>query len=274
MDLPLYLKVIVLGILEGATEFLPVSSTGHLIIANDLLSFTGERAKTFDIFIQLGAICAIVWHYRRRIGRVSGSLLSDPAAFRFAINVLIGFLPAALLGLLFHKTIKTQLFNPITVAGALIVGGFIILLIERRRRTHRVENVDDLTWHLALKVGFAQSLALFPGVSRAGATIMGGLLSGMSRSVATEFSFFLAIPTMFAATFYDLYKNLEIMRPEDFEILAIGFVAAFFSAWLVIRALLAFVARHSFKAFAWYRIVLGSFVLIYFLSSAGLTVPL
>ncbi|HYE37171.1 undecaprenyl-diphosphate phosphatase [Methylocaldum sp.] len=274
MDLPLYLKVIVLGLLEGATEFLPVSSTGHLIIANDLLSFTGERAKTFDIFIQLGAICAIVWHYRRRIGQMSGTLLSDPAALRFAINILIGFLPAALLGLFLHKTIKAQLFNPITVAGALIVGGFIILMIESRRRPHRVENVDDLTWHVALKVGFAQSLALFPGVSRAGATIMGGLLSGMSRSVATEFSFFLAIPTMFAATLYDLYKNLDIMRPEDLEILATGFVAAFFSAWLVIRALLAFVARHSFKAFAWYRIMLGSLVLTYFLSSAELTVPL
>jgi len=274
MDIPLYLKAIVLGILEGATEFLPISSTGHLIIANDLLSFTGERAKTFDIFIQLGAICAIVWHYRQRIGRISRSLFSDPAALRFAINVLIGFLPAALLGLFLHKTIKAQLFNPITVAGALIVGGLIILLIESRRRTHRVENVDNLTWQVALKVGFAQSLALFPGVSRAGATIMGGLLSGMSRSVATEFSFFLAIPTMFAATFYDLYKNLDIMRPEDLEILATGFIAAFFSAWLVIRALLSFVARHSFKAFAWYRILFGSLVLVYFLSTTGLTVSL
>jgi undecaprenyl-diphosphatase len=274
MDIPLYLKAIILGILEGATEFLPVSSTGHLIIANDLLAFTGERAKTFDIFIQLGAICAIIWHYRARIGRVCVSLFSDPAAFRFAVNVFIGFLPAALLGLALHKTIKAQLFNPITVAGALIAGGLIILLIESRRRTHRVEKVDDLTWHIALKVGFAQSLALFPGVSRAGATIMGGLLSGMSRSVATEFSFFLAIPTMFAATFYDLYKNIEIMRPGDFEIFATGFAAAFFSAWLVIRALLAFVARHSFKAFAWYRILFGSMVLIYFLSTAGLTVSL
>jgi undecaprenyl-diphosphatase len=274
MDLPLYLKAIVLGILEGATEFLPISSTGHLIIANDPLSFTGERAKTFDIFIQLGAICAIVWHYRKRIYRVIGSLFSDPAALRFTINVLIGFLPAAVLGLLLHKTIKAQLFNPISVAGALIVGGFVILAIESRRRAHRVKDVDDLTWHVALKVGFAQSLALFPGVSRAGATIMGGLLSGMSRSVATEFSFFLAIPTMFAATLYDLYKNLNIMRPEDIEILAIGFIAAFFSAWLVIRALLTFVSRHSFKAFAWYRILFGSLVLVYFLSTTGLTVSL
>jgi undecaprenyl-diphosphatase len=274
MDLPLYLKAIVLGILEGATEFLPISSTGHLIIANDLLSFTGERAKTFDIFIQLGAICAIVWHYRKRIRRVTGALFSDPAASRFAMNVMIGFLPAALLGLLLHKTIKSQLFNPISVAGALIVGGFVILAIESRRRAHRVKDVDDLTWHVALKVGFAQSLALFPGVSRAGATIMGGLLSGMSRSVATEFSFFLAIPTMFAATLYDLYKNLNIMRPEDIEILAIGFIAAFFSAWLVIRALLTFVSRHSFKAFAWYRILFGSLVLVYFLSTTGLTVSL
>ncbi|CAI8954272.1 undecaprenyl-diphosphate phosphatase [Methylocaldum szegediense] len=274
MDLPLYLKAIVLGILEGATEFLPISSTGHLIIANDLLSFTGERAKTFDIFIQLGAICAIVWHYRKRIYRVIGSLFSDPAALRFTINVLIGFLPAAVLGLLLHKTIKAQLFNPITVAGALIVGGLAILAIESRRRAHRVEDIDDLTWHVALKVGFAQSLALFPGVSRAGATIMGGLLSGMSRSAATEFSFFLAIPTMFAATSYDLYKNLNIMRPEDIQILAIGFIAAFFSAWLVVRALLAFVSRHSFKAFAWYRILFGSLALIYFLSTSGLTVSL
>ncbi len=274
MDIPLYLKAIVLGVLEGATEFLPISSTGHLIIANDLLSFNGERAKTFDVVIQLGAICAVVWHYRKRIGRVSGSLFSDPAALRFAINVMIGFLPAASLGLLLHKTIKAQLFNPMTVAGALIVGGLVILAIESRRRAHRVENVDDLTWHVALKVGFAQSLALFPGVSRAGATIMGGLLSGMSRPVATEFSFFLAIPTMFAATFYDLYKNLDIMRPEDIELLATGFFAAFFSAWLVIRVLLAFVSRHSFKPFAWYRILFGSLVLVYFLSTAGPTVSL
>jgi undecaprenyl-diphosphatase len=264
MDLPLYAKAILLGLLEGATEFLPISSTGHLIIASDLLGFTGEQAKTFDIFIQLGAICAIVWHYRQRIFHLVGTLPSNPKAWRFVTNILIGFLPAALIGLVLHKTIKAYLFNPITVASALVVGGLVILLIEWKQRRVQIHEVDEIRWLDALKVGFAQSFALFPGVSRAGATIMGGLLSGLSRPVATEFSFFLAIPTMFAATFYDLYKNRDILSSGDIELLGIGFLSAFFSAWLIIRVLLAFVARHDFKPFAWYRIMLGFLVIAYF----------
>ncbi len=264
MNLPLYVKAILLGLLEGATEFLPISSTGHLIIANDFLDFTGEQARTFDIFIQLGAICAIVWHYRARITLTVLNLPFEATARRFALNVLIAFMPAAVLGLLFHKYIKTYLFNPVTVACALILGGLIILWIESRQRRPVIQAVTDLQWHDALKIGFAQSLALFPGVSRAGATIMGGLLGKLSRSAATEFSFFLAIPTMFAATLYDLYKNMAILKQDDVELLAIGFITAFFSASIVVRSLLGYVARHDFKAFAWYRILLGGLVLTYF----------
>jgi undecaprenyl-diphosphatase len=274
MDLPVYAKAILLGLLEGATEFLPVSSTGHLIIANDFLGFTGEQAKTFDIFIQLGAICAIVWHYRHRIGHLIGTLPSEPATWRFTANVLIGFFPAALIGLMLHKAIKTHLFNPVTVAAALVLGGVVILLIEWKRRRARIHDVNEMRWHDALKVGLAQSFALFPGVSRAGATIMGGLLTGLSRPAATEFSFFLAIPTMFAATLYDLYKNRDILSPGDAELLGIGFLSAFFSAWLVVRVLLAFVARHDFKPFAWYRIVLGCLVIAYFVANGALLLKL
>jgi undecaprenyl-diphosphatase len=269
MDIPVSLKALLLGVLEGATEFLPISSTGHLIIANDLLDFTGEQAKTFDIFIQLGAICAIIWHYRRKITQLILSLPSDPTTWRFALNLLVGFLPAAVLGLILHKTIKTYLFNPITVASALVLGGLVILWIERRQRRPRVLQLDEIGWRDALAVGLAQSFALFPGVSRAGATIMGGLLTGFSRPAATEFSFFLAIPTMFAATLYDLYKNFGILRPDDLQILGTGFAAAFLSAWIVVRVLLGFVARHDFKPFAWYRVVLGSAVLVYFLGGFG-----
>jgi len=258
----LYLKAVLLGLLEGATEFLPVSSTGHLIIAADLMNFTGERAKTFEIFIQLGAILAIVWHYRARVMTVARGLGHDPAAQRFIANLAIAFLPAAVLGLLLHKTIKAHLFNPISVAAALVLGGFVILWIESRRRVPRIEHVDDMRWQDALKVGFAQSFALFPGVSRAGATIMGGLLSGLSRQAATEFSFFLAIPTMFAATVYDLYKSRDLIHSEEAGLLLTGLVCAFFSALIVVKVFLAFVARHSFTPFAWYRIVFGGVVLV------------
>lgn len=257
----LYLKAALLGLLEGATEFLPVSSTGHLIIAADLMNFTGERAKTFNIFIQLGAILAIVWHYRAKVTHVARGLGHDPAARRFVANLAIAFLPAAVLGLLFHKAIKAHLFNPISVAAALVLGGIVILWIESRRRTPRIEHVDDMRWPDALKVGLAQSFALFPGVSRAGATIMGGLLTGLSRQAATEFSFFLAIPTMFAATLYDLYKSRDLIHAEEALLLLTGLVCAFISALVVVKMFLAFVAHHSFKPFAWYRIVFGTLVL-------------
>lgn len=270
MNLPLYIKAILLGLLEGATEFLPVSSTGHLIIANDFLAFTGEQAKTFDIFIQLGAICAVVWHYRKRLLYTLMGLFFEAESRRLALNVSIAFLPAAVLGLALHALIKAYLFNPVTVALALILGGMVILWIESRPRQARIETVFDINAGTALKIGMAQSLALFPGVSRAGATIMGGLLGGLSRPAATEFSFFLAIPTMFAATLYDLYKNMNVLSSSDMELIGIGFVAAFLSASVVVRVLLAYVARHDFKLFAWYRVVLGGLLLAYFAVNGSL----
>lgn len=262
MDLILYFKALLLGLLEGATEFLPVSSTGHLIIAGDLLGFTGEKSKTFKIFIQLGAILAIVWHYRRRVMHVVAGIGRDPEANRFVMNLGVAFLPAAVLGFLFHKTIKAHLFNSYTVAAALVAGGFVILWVERRKHVTKIEAVDQMRWQDALKVGLFQSFALFPGVSRAGATIMGGLLSGLSRPAATEFSFFLAVPTMLAATSYDLYKSRDLLDANDFGLLAVGFIAAFISALFVVRLFLAYVGRHSFVPFAYYRIVFGLLVLV------------
>lgn len=262
MDWILIAKAAVLGLLEGATEFLPVSSTGHLIIAGELLNFTGEEAKTFKIFIQLGAILAILVYYRQRVREVVVGARHDPQAQRFLRNLAVAFLPAALLGVLFHKFIKTYLFNPMTVAGALIVGGFVILWLESRQRPVKVESVDDMKWQDAFKVGFAQCAALFPGMSRAGATIMGGLYFGLSRKAATEFSFFLAIPTMVAATTYDLYKNYGIFSSEQWVLLLVGFVCAFTSAFVVVKTFLEYVARHSFRPFAYYRIVFGTVVLL------------
>lgn len=263
MDILILLQALVLGVVEGLTEFLPVSSTGHLIIVGDLLGFTGERAKTFEIFIQLGSILGVVWFYRHKVVTVVVGLGERPAQ-RFVVNLFIAFLPAAVIGLLAHKAIKAHLFNPVTVAAALIAGGFVILLIERFPRKVRVETVDDLTPMDALKIGFAQSFALFPGVSRAGATIMGGLLTGLSRTAATEFSFFLAMPTMFAATLYDLYKSREFLYAEDTLLFAVGFITAFITALIVVKLFLAYVGRHSFAAFAVYRILFGMIVLWYF----------
>ncbi|MFZ5594514.1 MAG: undecaprenyl-diphosphate phosphatase [Pseudomonadota bacterium] len=264
MDNLLVLKAVILGIVEGLSEFLPISSTGHLIIAGDLLGFTGERAKTFEIFIQLGAVLGVVWFYRRKLlGIVAG--LNQPPMQRFALNILIAFMPAAVAGLLFHKTIKEHLFNPVSVAAALIIGGIVILLIERVPRQPHVTSLEDLRPMDAFKVGIAQMLALFPGVSRSGATIMGGLLTGLSRTTATEFSFFLAMPTMFAATLYELYKSRELLQAEDSLIFAVGFVSAFLTALLVVKLFLAYVGRHDFTVFAYYRIVFGALVLVYFL---------
>ncbi len=263
MDLLILIQAVILGIVEGLTEFLPVSSTGHLIIVGDMLGFTGERAKTFEIFIQLGAILGVVWFYRRKLSDIARGIRHKTER-RFALNLFIAFLPAAIVGLLLHKQIKTYLFNPLTVAGALIVGGIIILLIEhfpRRVRLHRLESLSTLD---ALKIGIAQTTALFPGISRAGATIMGGLLIGLSRTTATEFSFFLAIPTMFAATLYDLFNNLHLLRAEDVVPFAVGFITAFLTAIVVIKAFLAYVSRHNFTPFAYYRIVAGVMVMAYF----------
>ncbi len=261
MDSILLLKALVLGIIEGLTEFLPVSSTGHLIIAGDLLNYNTEQSKVFKIVIQLGAILAVCWDFRERIGKVALGLQSDPVQRRFALHLIIAFLPAAVLGVLLYSTIKTYLFNPITVASALIAGGLLILYIEKRAYHPRFETVDELSWRTALKVGFAQSVAMFPGVSRAGATIIGGVIFGLSRKAATEFSFFLAIPTMLAATVYDVYKSWDLLHLEDLPVFAVGFVASFIAAMLTVKALLRFVSNHSFVPFAWYRIVFGVAVL-------------
>lgn len=263
VDSLLLLKAILLGIIEGLTEFLPVSSTGHLIIAGDLLGFSGENAKTFKIFIQLGSIFGVVWLYRRKVAQVALTL-DQPASRRFTLNLFIAFLPAAIAGLLFHNAIKAYLFTPMSVAGALIAGGIIILAIERRAIAPRIHSVDDIRPLDALKVGLAQCFALYPGISRSGATIMGGLLSRLSRTAATEFSFFLAIPTMFAATLFELYKSFDQLQAEDALIFAAGFIAAFLTAMAVVKIFLAFVARHDFTAFAYYRIGFGLLVLFYF----------
>ncbi len=254
-----------MGAIEGLTEFLPVSSTGHLIITGDLIGFSGETAKTFTIAIQLGAILAICWHYRGRLWRVLYGLPSDPAARCFALNLLVAFLPAALLGALFHGAIKASLFHPVTVAVALMVGGGLILLVEGLRGEPRVQSIDDLSWRDALAVGCAQALALVPGTSRSGATIIGGLAFGLSRPVATEFSFFLAIPTMFAATAFELGANFGQLGRHDLEVLGLGFAMAFVSALIAVRTLIGYVKDHSFRPFAYYRIVFGAIVFVYFL---------
>ena len=252
----------ILGIIEGLTEFLPVSSTGHLILAGQLLGFNDEKGKVFEIAIQFAAILAVVWEYRARLGHAVVSLRSERASQRLAINLMVAFLPAAVLGFLFIKQIKYYLFNPIVVASALIVGGVLILWAERRKHVIRAESVDDMTWRDALKVGFAQALAMIPGTSRSGATIIGGLFFGLSRKTAAEFSFFLAIPTMFAATLYDVYKTWQLFSANDIGMFAVGGAASFVSALLAVRGLIRFISRHDFTVFAWYRIVFGILVLL------------
>ncbi|MDR4652140.1 MAG: undecaprenyl-diphosphate phosphatase [Nitrosomonas sp.] len=262
MDLTLLFKALILGIVEGLTEFLPISSTGHLILAGDLLDFNSDREKVFMIAIQLGAILAVCWEYRQKIAGVVMGIGSDRSAQRFVLNLFIAFMPAALLGLLFIDVIKQYLFNPLSVATALVIGGIVILWAERRDHRIEVEQIDDMDWKHALKVGCAQCLALIPGTSRSGATIIGGLLFGLSRKAAAEFSFFLAIPVMFAATFYDVYKNRAILEFDDIGMFATGFVAAFFSALIAVRGLIRFISNHDFTVFAWYRIVFGCVILL------------
>ena len=262
MDLVLLFKALILGIVEGLTEFLPVSSTGHLIVVGDLLNFNSDREKVFMIAIQLGAILAVCWEYRQKITDVVAGIGTDKSSQRFVLNLLIAFMPAAVLGLLFIDIIKQYLFNPLSVATALVVGGIIILWAERRDHKIEVEQVDDMDWKHALKVGCAQCLALIPGTSRSGATIIGGLLFGLSRKAAAEFSFFLAIPIMFAATFYDVYKNRAILEFDDIGMFAVGFVAAFFSALVAVRGLIRFISNHDFTVFAYYRIIFGCIILL------------
>jgi undecaprenyl-diphosphatase len=262
VDLALLAKALVMGVVEGLTEFLPISSTGHLILAGDLLGFSDDKAKVFEIVIQTGAMLAIVWEYRMKFWRVLAGLFRDRAAQRFVANLVVAFIPAAALGLAFGRLIKAHLFHPVPVALAFIVGGVVILWVERSLRPRaRVESVDDMRWSDALKVGVAQAFALIPGTSRSGATIIGGMLFGLSRKAATEFSFFLAVPTLIAAGAYDFWKNRALFSAGDVGLFATGSVAAFVSAFLCVRWLLRYIATHDFTPFAWYRIAFGAVVL-------------
>ncbi len=262
------LDALILGVVEGLTEFLPVSSTGHLILVSDLLGLNDEKGKVFDIVIQLGAILAVCWEYRARFAKAFSGLASDRVQRRFAMNLAVAFLPAAIVGLAFQSQIKAYLFHPKPVAIALIAGALVIFAVEywyKRHGAPRVASVDEMTWADALKVGIAQCFSLIPGTSRSGATIMGGMLFGLSRQVATEFSFFLAVPIMFAATGYQLVKYRALLTADDIGPFAVGFVVSFVSALVAMKALIRYVAHHDFNAFAWYRIALGAVVLWYFL---------
>jgi len=274
LDWILIAKAAVMGIVEGLTEFLPISSTGHLILAASLLDFTGDMVKVFEIAIQTGAMLAVIWEYRAKLGRTVTGLGSEPVAQRFALNLVVAFVPAVVSGLLLGKLIKSHLFHPVPVALAFIVGGLIILWVERRhharygerdldgRRHARVETVDDMSGLDALKVGLVQCLALIPGTSRSGATIIGAMLFGFSRKAATEFSFYLGIPTLMGAGAYSVWKDSDALHVSDLPLFGVGVVFAFFSAWLCIRWLIRYVSTHDFTLFAWYRIVFGVIVLL------------
>ena len=266
LDILLLIKAALMGVVEGLTEFLPISSTGHLILAGALLGFDDEKAKVFDIAIQTGAIFAVVLVYWQKIRDTVIALPSQRQAQQFALNVLIAFVPAVVLGLLFGKAIKAHLFTPTVVATTFIVGGFIILWAERRQAAGgtavRVHDVDDMTAMDALKVGLVQCLAMVPGTSRSGATIIGGMLLGLSRKAATDFSFFLAIPTLIGAGVYSLYKERALLSMADVPMFGVGLVFSFISAWVCVRWLLKFIATHSFVGFAYYRIAFGVVVLL------------
>ena len=263
MDIILLLKAVLMGLIEGATEFLPVSSTGHLIVTASLINFwTPEKRHVFEVAIQLGAILAVCYQYRQRLINVTQGLFTgQAAAWTFATNILIAFMPAAMIGLFARDFIKAYLFNPVSVAVALVIGGFIILYAEKRQHQVTVPEVDDMKPLDALKLGLAQCCALIPGTSRSGATIIGGLFFGLSRKAAAEFSFFLAIPTMVAATFYDVYKSRDAFVLADFPVFAVGFIAAFIAGLIVVRTLVVYVSNHSFAVFGYYRIVFGCFIL-------------
>ena len=269
MDIVLFLKAAVMGIVEGLTEFLPISSTGHLILANALMDFGGsagtEKAKVFEIAIQTGAIFAVILVYLQRIKDTVTGLGSDPVAQRFALNVIIGFLPAVVMGLLLGKLVKEHLFSPTVVATTFIIGGFFIMLAEKltaRYQTSRVESMDDMTPLDALKVGLVQCLALVPGTSRSGATIIGGMLMGLSRKTATDYSFFLGIPTLVGTGAYSLYKERALLSLADLPLFLTGLVFAFLSAWVCVRWLIRYVSSHNFMPFAWYRIAFGVLILV------------
>ena len=265
MDITLLVKAAIMGIVEGLTEFLPISSTGHLILAGALLGFDDDKAKVFDIAIQTGAIFAVILVYWQKIRDTVALLPTDKQARQFALNVLIAFVPAVILGLLFGKAIKANLFTPVVVASTFIIGGFIILWAEKRHKDQpeaaHIDSVEAMTWVDALKVGLVQTLAMIPGTSRSGATIIGGMLLGLSRKAATDFSFFLAMPTLIGAGAYSLYKERALLSVGDVPMFAVGLLFSFFSAWLCIRWLLRYISSHSFVPFAWYRIGFGIVVL-------------
>lgn len=263
MDILLLFKAAILGIVEGATEFLPISSTGHLILAGDLLNFMDhDKRGVFDIAIQLGAILAVVWEYRARFVSTFAGIGRDPIANRLFINLAIAFLPLAILGLAFGDKIKAYLFKPVPVALAFIVGAFIILWAEKRKHTVTIETVDDIRPLDALKLGLAQAVALIPGMSRSGSTIIGGLFFGLSRKAAAEFSFFLAVPTLGIASVYSMYKDRALLNMDDVGAWVLGFIFAFISAMIAVRALIRYVSHHDFTIFAWYRIAFGVIVLV------------
>lgn len=286
-DSTLYLiKAFFLGIIEGLTEFIPVSSTGHLIIIGDLINFTSSSGKVFEVVIQLGAILAVMWIFRARLAQlIRGALTGVPTEVAFARNLLLAFLPAAVIGALFIKVIKSALYHPGVVAVSLVVGGLIMLWVERRAH-HTPGNapgaaddsasderatayaLEQISWKQALGVGVAQCVAMIPGVSRSGATIVGGMIAGIQRKTATEFSFFLAMPTMVGAATYDMYRNIDLLSSQDLSAIGVGFIAAFLSALIVVRAVLRFVANHTYRVFAWYRIALGIVVAIWIVTRA------
>jgi undecaprenyl-diphosphatase len=263
VDIALLVKAAIMGVVEGLTEFLPVSSTGHLILAGALLGFDDDKAKVFDIAIQTGAIFAVILVYWQKIRATLVALPTERQAQRFALNVFIGFIPAVILGLLFGKAIKAHLFTPVVVASTFIIGGFIILWAEKRQQTAvRIQDVDEMSPLDALKVGLVQCLAMVPGTSRSGATIIGGMLLGLSRKAATDFSFYLAIPTLIGAGAYSLYKERALLTLADLPMFAVGLLFSFLSAWLCVRWLLRYISTHSFVPFAWYRIAFGIVVLL------------
>jgi undecaprenyl-diphosphatase len=261
MDPVIAVKAVILGFVEGLTEFLPVSSTGHLIVVGSLLDWNDEKGKLFEIVIQFAAILAVCWQYRQRLWKVAATLPSDAKSQRFTLNLLLAFLPAAVIGVLFINVIKKYLFAPVPVAAAFILGGVLILWIESRKRTPRITTVDEIHAPDSLWIGIAQTLSMIPGTSRSGATIMGGLLRGLSRPAATEFSFFLAIPTIFGATVLELFKARHSIRFDDLAVIGVGSIASFISAAFAVRALIRYISGHDFKIFAWYRIAFGFVIL-------------